>query len=187
MSRTWLTAAALLIALTGCSGSSSDDPTGADAPTTAPASPTTQPDEAAAVSLRSHPGFTSCQVGHGAFFLARPMRVERPVTLSKVTLTGATNVVHGDTAVAPVPEGKHPDGFSLHGSTPPADLVADLGWKDREPLEGAQLSTGRYYVFVPLKTRGAGAHLDGVEVTWDENGQAGSADAQVVTDFKDKC
>ncbi|MEP9361811.1 hypothetical protein ABLE68_02525 [Nocardioides sp. CN2-186] len=185
MSRTWLAAPALLIALTGCSGS--DDPPAAGAPSTAPASPTTQPDEGVAVSLRSYPGFTSCQIDQGAFFIAQPMRVERPVTLTKVTLTGATNVVGGDTAVAPVPEGKHPDGFTLHGSTPPADLVADLGWKDREPLDGAQLSAGRYYVFVPLRTRGPAAHFDGVEVTWDEDGGSASSTAELVTDFKETC
>lgn len=181
MIRTWLAPAMLLglLGVTACSGS---DPSAAEPTPTGTASPSTSP-----VSLRSYPGFTSCQIDHGRFLVVEPMRVRRPVTLGTGELVGATNVSAGATTLAPAPAGKHPDGFILHGSTPPSDLVSDLGWKNREPLDGAQLSAGRYYVFVALKTRTPGAHIDGVALTWDEDGRAGSADAQIVTDFKDEC
>jgi hypothetical protein len=178
-------AAAALVLATGCSsdGSSdgSPDPDRSETPTSSTSAPADP-----AVVLRGYAG-SSCQTGGGRVVEVGSMRVDRPVTLGRAGLVGAVNVVHGAASVVARPDSGPDWSGTYPGPRPGPQSRRDLGWDQREPLAGAQLEPGRYYVFVPVRIRPPSAHFEGLQVTWSEGDVPGVAEADRVTDFKESC
>ena len=117
--------------------------------------------------------------------------VRRPLTLGRLRpvglsgLVGAFDVV--GVSVVPVPHEGVPETGDLRRLTPTPRIARKVHWSEREPLAGAQVTPGRYYVFVQARVTGP-AHYDGLQLTWtDESGGEGSSTWQTHDSYRRSC
>ena len=166
--------ATLLVA--GCS--SSDDEPGA-APTSATPSPTATADEGSASS--ADPGgdpFTwystgaQCTELDGPLLTSELIRVKRPVTLTGLELDNRTgDVALGEATYVAKPKQEVPYTGGWRGTAPVAKDRDRVHWADRQPIAGADVEPGFYYVFLPLTVDNPSSY-DGVELAWTDATEA---------------
>jgi hypothetical protein len=117
--------------------------------------------------------------------------VRRPLTLGHLRPVGLGGVVGAFTvvgvSVVPVPHEGVPETGTLRRLRPTPRIARRVHWSEREPLAGAQVTPGRYYVFVQARVSGP-AHYDGLALTWtDESGGEGSSTWQTHDSYRRRC
>ena len=118
----------------------------------------------------------TCVEFTGPIVIWEEAEVSRPLTLTGFAPVGLEgDLAPGAASVVAVPEGSVPMTGSVRGNVIPAKWADQVGWEDREPVAGAEIGPGRYYVFLEAKIRGR-ASYDGIQLSWtDADGQEGAS------------
>lgn len=173
MRRTPVVAAlASAVLLVGCSAEPGPAPAEPDPTTTTGSALDTRPplvfNNGSSASVEAE-----CDDRDPVFFeVALPMRVRREVRLGDVTVDGDARLV-GPVLLGP--RGERGDSGVVSAGPRPGFSTArrEPGWRQREPLTGAQPFAGTWTVFLQVRLT-PGDSLEGFGVEWDDGRSTGT-------------